>query len=506
VQKKSLKNLQQSLGQCFWIGINGATADDSATREIFSAFRPGGVILFQRNVETIRQVKTLIHDLQRLAGRSLYIAVDQEGGTVERLHALIGTVPPAMAFAAAGSRNLIRKTHRAHARLLRALGFNVNFTPVLDLARTDRDNAIGTRCYSNDPDQVSSFASDVISAHLAENVLICGKHFPGLGDAAADSHLELPIVKTPWRRILQRDLLPYQALLSRLPFIMVNHALYPQQNSVMPASLAPEIVHDLLLKDWNYGGLAISDDLHMGAVSSLFGLPQAFEKALLAGNHMALICKPEGVIDAFEHVMTRASAMPDLAAIIQQNCGAILRHKKRYQKANKHSISIKEEIAALRMSGDLVAAKAVTVIRGRALNRHSDSCSVFLPHHRRLVSEPSALSQTLIQNGVRVNETRFAADDKAEHLSALGADSRDHWNIVVLANPLKFPAQMALIDQLLNQKKQVAVIAADFPALRLPAKIKTVLCSYWASPMALQAAAEVLLGKRKAAGTLPLHL
>src|SRR5262249_12974552 len=160
------------------------------------------------------------------------------------------------------------------------------------------------------------FARDIIEAHQSEGVLICGKHFPGLGDTNLDSHLDLPTVSRPWKKLMKEDLIPYRKLLDRLSFIMVNHALYRDKNRKLPASLSKEIVTDFLLNEWKYSGLSISDDLIMGAVSRSFGVPEAAERALLAGNHMFLICRPENVVRTFKHLFSRASHDESLSQLI----------------------------------------------------------------------------------------------------------------------------------------------------------------------------------------------
>ena len=321
------EDLEIALGQCFWIGINGTTVDDPYTKDIFQLFQPGGICLFQRNVESIEQVSRLNAALQKASKIPMFISVDQEGGTVERLHKIIGSIPPAMALAAAQKPAYARKIHESHAKLLRTMGFNVNFTPVLDLALQDADNGLGTRCFSNHPDVVTRFAREVIQAHLSCGVLPCGKHFPGLGDTDRDSHLDLPTVPRSWKQIEREDLVPYKKLLDQIPYVMVNHALYPEKNKKLPASLAKEIVTDFLFKKWKYEGFAISDDLIMGAVSNIYNLADACEKALLAGNHLFLICRPEEVTDVYAKLLRRVERSEHLQNAVYRNTSKILAFK-----------------------------------------------------------------------------------------------------------------------------------------------------------------------------------
>jgi beta-N-acetylhexosaminidase len=503
---KANDDLKTALGQCFWIGLNGNSADEPSTQKIFETFQPGGVILFQRNVRSFQQVRSLNAALQKLSSIPLVIAIDQEGGTVERLHEIIGTIPPAMALVAAGSKTLARKIHRSHARLLRYLGFNVNFTPVLDLALPDADNAIGTRCFSNDPRLVSQWAQEVIEAHFAENVLPCGKHFPGLGDARLDTHVELPAIASPWSKILNEDLSPYKKLIDRLPFIMVNHAIYPEKNDRMPASLSREIVSNLLLQEWNYNGLAISDDLHMGAISNFYNLAEATERAILAGNHMVLICKPEGVIETFQKLLELLDRNPALTAAVLRNSNRILAFKFRRLKGFDRTVDPEREMNRMRDASDLVSQKAVTLRKGLPFSVVPPECTVFLPHTKWLKKGPSALAQHLRSRGSKVTEVFYAMDITESDAREAALNSHTYTNIVVLVNALRFPNQLAIPEELIRRKTRLAVISGAFPLDRVLRGTQIALNTYWTSPAALKAAAQVLLGERKAHGELPLKV
>lgn len=503
---KANEDLKTALGQCFWIGLDGYTADERSTQQIFKAFQPGGVILFQRNVRSLKQVRAFNAKLQNSSSIPLLLAIDQEGGPVERLHELIGSIPPAMALAAAGSKTLARLIHTSHARLLRYLGFNVNFTPVLDLALPDADNAIGTRCFSNKPGVVTEWAREIIQAHTAEGVLPCGKHFPGLGDARLDTHVELPTVTSPWSRILSNDLLPYKKLLDTLPFIMVNHAIYPEKNDSMPASLSREIVSNLLFQDWNYAGLAISDDLNMGAVSSFYNLAEATQRAVIAGNHMVLICKPQGVLEAFEKMLALAEGDSALAGALLRNSSRILAFKFRHLNAARPPVNPALEIRRMREASDLVSRASVTLRKGRPFPEPLKECTVFLPRTKWLKTGPSALTQHLRHRGARVRELFFAMDLTETQARAAAAQSRTSTNIVVLSNTLRFPNQLALLDELVRRKKTVAVISGAFPQDLVAGKPQILLNTYWTAPSALKAACQVLLGERKAPGRLPLKV
>lgn len=501
---KPSEDLKTALGQCFWIGVNGTSAREEQTRQIFETFQPGGVILFQRNVESIEQVQRLNADLQSLSEIPLFLSIDQEGGTVERLHEIIGSVPPAMACSAAGSSRLTRQLHGAHARILGALGFNVNFTPVLDLALSDADNGLGTRCFSDDPRLVTIHARDVIRAHQEAGILVCGKHFPGLGDTNLDSHLALPVVQRKWRRIVKEDLLPYRKLLKELPFIMVNHALYREKNGKLPASLSREIVAEFLLKDWNYQGLAVSDDLFMGAVSQFYNLPEACERALMAGNHMFLVCKPDGVAAAFKRLLVRASRDEKLARAIYRSSARIFAAKFRLAKQPLHGSSLPSEIKALKKHAAEISERSITALHYQPVGRWPESCTIYIPRTRHLKEEHTSLAKDFMNHACNVHELFYPASLTEAEGSALAAESRTGWNLVVITSTTRSAGQRELLKELLKRQLCVGVIHAGFPREALPEGIVTSVASYWTAPEALRAAGLTLLGERKPRGKLPL--
>jgi beta-N-acetylhexosaminidase len=500
-----MNDLKIALGQCFWIGINGTTLDDPYSKEIFKTFQPGGICLFQRNVESIEQVTKLNSSLQKASSIPMFLAVDQEGGTVERLHKLIGSIPPAMALAAARAPRGAKKIHTAHARILNALGFNVNFTPVLDLAVQNADNGLGTRCFSNHPPVVARFAREVIDAHGRAGVLPCGKHFPGLGDTDRDSHQALPTVPRSWKQIEREDLYPYKKLLSKLPFIMINHALYPEKNSRLPASLAKEIVTDFLLRKWNYEGFSISDDLIMGAVSNLYNLTESCEKALAAGNHLFLICRPEEVVVVFKKLLRRVQRSEKLQQTVYRNCSKILSYKFEFFKQPKRVISIPQEIRRIRKYSESLSEAAITPMRFAPIQKSIQSCTLFYPRTKWLSEGPGNLLQFLERKGIETRAESFALQISDDEGARLAAKSNTEWNVVVVTNPGFHQGQMKLIQDLVRKKKKVAVICGAFPFAEFPEEIKQVIAAYWTWPDALKAAIRGLIGERKMKGHLPFR-
>ncbi|MCI0445991.1 hypothetical protein L0152_22600 [bacterium] len=500
---KSDQYLAIALAQCFWIGLNGTDINDPDTQRILSTFQPGGFILFKRNIKSTSQVARFNSDLWKNCLIPPFLAVDQEGGTVERLNEIIGTIPPAMALTASGSLSLAKKLHSAHARILSALGFNVNFNPVLDLAVGTAGNGLGTRCFSDDPKEITQFSESIIRAYEEQSVLACGKHFPGLGDTNLDSHLDLPVVTRSWKRILKEDLRPYKNLLSKLPFIMVNHALYPEMNSILPASLAPEIVRDLLLDSWDYEGLAISDDLMMGAVSRAWSLAGAAELAIRAGNHLFLICAPNGVADTFKELLNRAENDDELARLIRNNATRILNFKQQKLTKPQNNTSLSTSVRVMERLSNMISNRAITKVFVNKLPADARDWTLFVPKTKWIQKPGTALSRYLRNQGKHIKEFLYnieITEDEAHQLVAL---SKTEWNIIVVTGISNRPGQKTIIDALVSAGKNVCLIHGSYPRDIIPSNVHSAVASYWTAPFALNAAAAVLFNKQKAKGKWP---
>ena len=298
--------LERQVGQLFWIGFHGTTLTPEL-RSLLDHVRPGGLILFSRNIENARQVRSLTDALHRNGSPPPFIALDQEGGRVNRLKTILGPIPPNIELAARrDAEREIRRHSRSTAAALRSLGFNVNFAPVLDLSEVNSANGIGDRAYGERPEEVSRLAAVFLKEHLRAGVLPVGKHFPGLGSAGGDTHRILPIIDKARAALWKEDLLPYRRLRRWLPIVMAGHACYPalQGRDRSPATLSAGVIETLLRRRIGYTGLVLTDDLEMGAVEQSVGAGVQALAALRAGNDGLMFCATgEKIVEAFEAVL-----------------------------------------------------------------------------------------------------------------------------------------------------------------------------------------------------------
>jgi beta-N-acetylhexosaminidase len=327
--KRSIE-IRRQAGQLLVMGFDG-TVLSQRLRTMLDTFQPGGIILFQRNLEHIEQAQSLLAEMQKARATPMFLCVDLEGGTVDRLRDVIAPMPSVAEVAASGANKMFRKHGRLIGEELRAVGFNTDFAPVLDLKLAPSNAVLGSRTVSPKPSQTVAYARAFLRGLNECQILGCGKHFPGLGEANLDTHADLPSIEKRWKRLWKEDLAPYRDLRRELPFVMVAHAAYPDvTGDKMPASLSKQWMSTILRKKIGYDGLIITDDLDMGGVLAAAPIEDAAVQTLRAGADMFLICqKEESVRRAFEAVIRRAEEDRKFARLIAEKSERVLATKKK---------------------------------------------------------------------------------------------------------------------------------------------------------------------------------
>ena len=331
------QHLRVQIGQLLIIGFDG-TELSTRLGSLLTKIQPAGVILFARNITGAEQTHTLLRECQKCIATPLFTCVDLEGGTVDRFRNVIGRTPSPAEVFATGSRALFRKHGRVIGENCRALGFNVDFAPVLDLAYQASRSVLSSRAVSDDPKRVVTYAREFLRGLGEAGVLGCGKHFPGLGEATLDTHHELPSVEKPLRKLWEQDLVPYRSLSLRheLPFVMVSHAAFPSVTKERtPASLSKKWITDILRKKIGYRGLICSDDLEMGAVLAAGPIEQAaIEQVTIehirAGGNLGLICHREDfILRAHAAMIREAERDGKFARRVRESAGRVLAFKEK---------------------------------------------------------------------------------------------------------------------------------------------------------------------------------
>ena len=298
-----------------------------AIRRRLGAHALAGVILFKRNLEGLSPLEVARHVAAIAAatsGPAPLVAVDQEGGRVERLKSPVLELPPMRVLGDRDDPALTRRAGRVLGEQLAALGFTVDFAPVLDVDTNPENPVIGDRSFGADPEKVArhglAFASGLADAGL----LACGKHFPGHGDTASDSHFDLPSLPHDMARLEAVELVPFRAAAGVVGSIMTAHIVFEALDPDRPATLSKRVITGLLRETLGYDGLIVSDDLEMKAIADHFSTGQAAVEAIAAGCDVLLICKTVALVDeAVEALAAEAAHDPAFADRLREAAGRV---------------------------------------------------------------------------------------------------------------------------------------------------------------------------------------
>ena len=310
MQSAHLSSARTVCGQLIVAGFEGATLPTALARALGSGER-AGVILFARNLTPdVLAVAALNASVAAASHAELppLVAIDQEGGRVARLGPPALVVPPMRVLAETGDAARAERVARAVARELAALGFTMNFAPVLDVNNCATNPVIGDRAFGSDAATVVRFGEAYVRGLQSGGVLACGKHFPGHGDTTMDSHFDLPVVDVPRARLDEVELPPFAAAArAGVAALMTAHVVYPALDRERPATLSPAICTTLVRETLGFAGVLFSDDLEMKAISDRYGLEDAAVRSIAAGCDVLLVCKDEGAqVLAYEALVREA--------------------------------------------------------------------------------------------------------------------------------------------------------------------------------------------------------
>jgi beta-N-acetylhexosaminidase len=284
-------SLRRQIGRLLIAGFNGQQIPVEL-RSLAREFGLGGVILFARNIAEPEQVSDLCYESARLdAELPAWVSVDQEGGRVARLKAPFTEWPPMATLGRSGDAALAHRFARALAAELKAVGITLDYAPVLDVHTNPRNPVIGDRALAEKASEVARLGQEIVRGLQEGGVAACGKHFPGHGDTAADSHLELPLVEHPPERLRDVEFVPFKAAIeAEVATIMTAHVFVPALDQQRPATLSRRIVSGILRDELKFAGVILSDDLEMKAIASHHSVPAAAVMAVAAGCDGVLIC------------------------------------------------------------------------------------------------------------------------------------------------------------------------------------------------------------------------
>jgi beta-N-acetylhexosaminidase len=370
-------NLRHAIGSLLVVGLSGKELT-SLERAWLRLIRPAGVILFRRNITDAEQTRALLNEATGLCTRHSVRFVDVEGGTVNRLRDALAPLPSAQAVAAAarqsGKPQLARQFGELIARVVRVFGFNTTLAPVVDLALPESAEVMGSRSVSPKPDEAIPFAREFMAGLAAQGVIACGKHFPGLGGAAGDTHFVTPEITRTWQEIWNEDLAPYRELHSAMPIVMTNHAAYPNTpGRKMPASASRFWITTVLRNRIGYKGIILSDDLEMGGILKFLSVDEAAVAAIRAGSDLVEIChSAELILRTYEALLAEAERSASFRSLILERAHESAQKRTRLYKSTlpppfnakqldvlrEELLRFRENVAAATAQADAVTPRA----------------------------------------------------------------------------------------------------------------------------------------------------
>ncbi|GKZ14638.1 beta-N-acetylhexosaminidase [Haladaptatus sp. T7] len=508
-------SLPEKVGQLFVAGFDGTTPT-AAIEELVSERHLGGVIYFSRNVESPGQLRTLSRTLQGFVPHGkppLLLSIDQEGGRVARLP--WGTeLPSAMALGATDDPELASRAGRAVGSELRALGVDIDLAPVLDVNNNPDNPVIGVRSFGERPERVAELGAAFADGLQDAGVVACGKHFPGHGDTAVDSHLDLPVIDHDRERLDAVELKPFRrAIDAGIGAIMTTHVAFPTiaEDAERPATLSPRVVTGLLREELSFDGLVVTDCMEMKAIADGVGTVEGCVQAVEAGCDQLCVshtpAKQRAAIDAvIEAVESGRIAESHIDAAVRR----VLRAKRVYGAGYVGGENEWDDGAAeCRSTAREVAERGVTLVRDEA-----DA----LPLPQRVAvyefdggrgspaeeasGRGGAFASALSATGVAVDGTVLAPGELPEERANSPRET-----VVCTSDAASNPDQAAVVQALQEAGANPIVVATRNPYdLAAMPNVETYLTTYDDTPASLAAAAELLAGKGTPSGRLPVTI
>lgn len=507
-----MSELARLAGSVVCAGLPGDVLADGE-RRLLEDLRPGGILLFARNVTTPRATNSLVAAARTAAGGDMpaLVCVDQEGGRVVRLRFAQFPLPSAMALGATRDEALAERAGAQLAGELLEVGASVNFAPVLDLALEPRNTVIGARSLGDDPYRAGALGAALVRGMQGHGVVATVKHFPGHGSTVLDSHTALPVVGTDEATLRGRDLVPFRAALDAgARAVMTAHVVVKALDARSPATLSRAVLGGLLRDELAFDGVCFTDCLTMDAIARGVGTARGAALALAAGADAVVISNDLVLANEARDEIVRAVGARELSLPRLEEAAERVR-RLRVWAAQTRGGPEPEASVSLQL-----AQAAVTVVRGdaRLAPQHPVTVVSFEGNSSDgasdVRSERPSLSLALRRRRLRSEVMRVPLEPSAAMLDMLleVVATQGERNVVAVARRAHlYPAQRRALGALFELVPGAVAVSAlepfDVPAL---CGARSVVCTYGDDEAAIEALADVLAGRRVATGRLPVAL
>lgn len=508
------EQLRLEAGQHFMAGFDGTELTPELERYL-AEYKIGNIILFKRNVANNRQLRRLCSDIQkcvrRHTGYGALIAIDQEGGTVVRLGGDGVNIPGAMAIAAAGGPELARKAGQMTGRQLRSVGVNFDFAPDMDVNCNPDNPVIGVRSYGDTPERVSAYGTEMILGLQETGVLACAKHFPGHGDTDMDSHVSLPRVAKTLEQLEKMELLPFaKAVEAGVAAVMTAHIIFPELEDV-PATMSRRIITGLLRNRLGHEGLVVTDCMEMAAIASCYGTARGAVAALRSGADIVLVSHTAQ--PAKEAIRTVAEAVRNGSIskeALRESTERILRFKKEYRiggeapeydnagDLEESERMLRKAVAGYRLPGGKIPAIGANPLFASGQLYRS---TLVNNEENRKLSFAGRMAESCGGDSFLLPQE----PSETEIRELLAAAERHSSLVIGTFNGHLKKEQRELLGRLDRVKVPVLVVAFGLPYDLQDAGVAG-LAAWEYSDRSIEAVLEILQGRRRVTGTIPVRL
>ncbi len=488
---------------------------------LITEFKIGHIILYSPDAypPDVKDVADLTNHLQKLSlqtsGIPLFIAIDQEGGRVTRLTQGITPLPGNMALGATRSKEYAYSAGLITARELRGIGINMNLAPVLDVNNNPDNPVINIRSFGEDPRLVADLGQAFIRGSLDGQIIPVAKHFPGHGDTRIDSHYDLPTVRYNTERLHNIELLPFKrAIETNVPVIMPAHITFPGLDPTpgLPATLSEKIISGLLKKDLGFKGLVLCDDLEMSAITNSYGsCAQAAVKSLSAGTDIVMIAHTykQQLSVCQELKRTIENKIIPLARLDEAVTAVLVLKKRLYDSFSLEKVLV--DPARIKVNKEKNKALALNIAQSAATLVQDDNSLLPLriaPNRSVLYLNPiTGPNMDLLGQQLKNHYPNITILNLTEEPLDLSSILNSAQNSDMIIAGIINQDQIKIVKALSKLKKPLIVISFSQPYfIKEFPLISTYLCVYSQQIYSLQAAADVVLGRIKPKGRLPVSI
>ena len=336
-------NVKEKIGQMIFAGIEGHNFSEE-TKRLVSTDKVGGIIFYKNNLTDVNETLALLNAIKKESEHEmipLFLGVDQEGGRISRLPQL-SKLPTNKEIGKLNDPSYSYKIGTHLGEEMNAFGFNLDFAPVLDVNSNPKNPVIGDRSFGDDVHIVSELGIQTMKGIQSENVISVVKHFPGHGDTAVDSHLELPIIEKSLEDLQKLELIPFKrAIENDADVVMIAHILLPKIDPAFPSSMSHEIITGILRDQFQFNGVVITDDMTMSAIIDNYEIGQAAVEAVKAGNDIVLIGHDySNVIKALEAIEKSVNDGEITEERIDESVHRILALKEKYKLSTAEVVAV----------------------------------------------------------------------------------------------------------------------------------------------------------------------